>query len=123
MKITRIRVFQTDLPYVDGGYAWGAGNVIEVARASVVVIDTDSGVMGCGEFTPCSENHPAAHFAASTPSDYLVNSTDLMNYNTRSTGIGGAWAEGGTLYAPTAPGLDVQPDFQNLGEPVGEWAL
>ena len=59
-----------------------------------------------------------AHFAASTPEEYLQNSTDLMNYNTRSTGIGGAWAEGGKLYAPDAPGLGVAPDFESLGAPV-----
>ena len=40
-----------DLPYVGGEYGWGAGNVIRTARASVVVIDTDSGISGCGEFT------------------------------------------------------------------------
>ena len=35
MKITAIRLFQTDLPYRDPeGYAWGAGNVIKVARAT-----------------------------------------------------------------------------------------
>ncbi|MEM9433882.1 MAG: enolase C-terminal domain-like protein [Pseudomonadota bacterium] len=61
MKITRIRIFQTDLPYVDGSYVWGAGNAIDVARASVVVIDTDAGLQGCGEFTPCGENYMVAH--------------------------------------------------------------
>ena len=62
-----------------------------------------------------------AHFAASTPSDYLVNSTDLMNYNTRSTGKGGAWTADGKLFAPNAPGLGVVPDFETLGEPVAEY--
>ncbi len=61
MKITRIRVFNTDLPYVDGFYAWGAGNRISVAKSTVVVIDTDAGVQGCGEFTPCGENYMVAH--------------------------------------------------------------
>lgn len=61
MKIARIRVYRTDLPYVGGAYAWGAGNAITVARASVVVIDTDSGLSGCGEFTPCGENYMVAH--------------------------------------------------------------
>ncbi len=63
MKITRIRVYQTDLPYVGGAYAWGAGNAIETAIASVVVIDTDAGLQGCGEFTPCGENYMVAHSA------------------------------------------------------------
>ena len=61
MKITRIRVYQTELPYVDGSYMWGAGNAIETAIASVVVIDTDAGLQGCGEFTPCGENYMVAH--------------------------------------------------------------
>ena len=61
MKITRIRLFKTDLPYVGGAYVWGAGNAIEVAKASVVGIDTDAGLQGCGEFTPCGENYMVAH--------------------------------------------------------------
>lgn len=63
-----------------------------------------------------------AHFAASTVSDFLQNTTDLMNYNTRSTGVGGAWAEGGQLYAPNEPGLGVVPDFDSLGAPVAEYS-
>ena len=61
MKITRIRVYKTDLPYVGGVYVWGAGNGIETARASIVVIDTDAGLQGCGEFTPCGDNYMVAH--------------------------------------------------------------
>ena len=63
-----------------------------------------------------------AHFAASTPSEFLQNTTDLMNYNTRSTGVGGAWAKGGKLYAPDKSGLGVTPDFDSLGAPVAEYA-
>ena len=61
MKITRVRIFKTGLPYGGGAYCWGAGNAIEVAQASVVVIDTDAGLQGCGEFTPCGENYMLAH--------------------------------------------------------------
>ncbi|MEX0281008.1 MAG: mandelate racemase/muconate lactonizing enzyme family protein, partial [Arenibacterium sp.] len=61
MKITRIRVYKTALPYVGGAYVWGAGNAIKVAQASVVVVDTDAGLQGCGEFTPCGENYMVAH--------------------------------------------------------------
>jgi len=60
----------------------------------------------------------AVHFAISTPEDYLVSSTDLMNYNTRSTGIGGAVASQGKLFAPDEPGLGVRPDYDSLGEPI-----
>lgn len=61
MRITGIRVYKTDLPYAGGVYGWGAGNAFTVAKASVVVIDTDAGVQGCGEFTPCGENYMVAH--------------------------------------------------------------
>ena len=61
MKITRISVYRCDLPYVDGVYRWGAGNAITVASASVVVLDTDAGISGCGEFCPCGENYMEAH--------------------------------------------------------------
>lgn len=61
MKITRIRVFKTHLPYVGGTYAWGAGNAITTAITSVVVVDTDAGISGCGEFCPCGENYMVAH--------------------------------------------------------------
>ncbi|WP_299349777.1 mandelate racemase/muconate lactonizing enzyme family protein [uncultured Shimia sp.] len=61
MKITRIRIYKTPLPYLGGTYGWGAGNAIDTAMASVVVIDTDAGVQGCGEFTPCGENYMVAH--------------------------------------------------------------
>lgn len=59
-----------------------------------------------------------AHFAASTPEDYLINSTDLHNYNTRSTGIGGPSVKDGKLYATDVPGLGVEPDYDSLGDPV-----
>ncbi len=61
MKITALRIYQTDLPYVGGTYGWGAGNAISVAKASIVVIETDAGITGCGEFTPCGENYMVAH--------------------------------------------------------------
>ena len=61
MKITSIRIYRTQLPYAGGAYAWGAGNVFTAAWASVVVIETDAGISGCGEFTPCGENYMEAY--------------------------------------------------------------
>jgi L-alanine-DL-glutamate epimerase-like enolase superfamily enzyme len=61
MKITRISLYKTNLPYVGGTYVWGAGNSITAAVANVVVIETDAGISGCGEFTPCGENYMVAH--------------------------------------------------------------
>ena len=61
MKITRIRVYRAALRYVDGAYHWGAGHAITTAYTSVVVIDTDAGISGCGEFCPCGEAYMNAH--------------------------------------------------------------
>ena len=63
MKITRISVHRTGLPYVGGTYCWGAGNPLETATATVVAVHTDAGLTGCGEFTPCGENYMQAHSA------------------------------------------------------------
>ncbi len=63
-----------------------------------------------------------AHFAASTPADYLVNTTDLHNYNTRSTGVGGPNVKDGKLYATDVPGLGVEPDYDALGDPIATYA-
>ena len=67
-----------------------------------------------GEITSAA----VAHFATSTPEDWLVNTTDLMNYNTRSTGVGGPWSDKGRLYPGDAPGLGVLPDLDSIGKPV-----
>ncbi len=61
MQITQIRLYKTELPYVGDTYVWGNNNTISTANASVVVVDTDCGLQGCGEFTPCGENYTVAH--------------------------------------------------------------
>lgn len=61
MKITRISVYKKALSYVGGVYRWGRGNAITTAMSSVVVIDTDAGISGAGEFCPCGENYMEAH--------------------------------------------------------------
>ena len=60
----------------------------------------------------------AGDLAAPTPAEYLINSTDLMNYVTRSTGIGGPTTRDGRLYATDTPGLGVKPDYASLGAPM-----
>jgi cis-L-3-hydroxyproline dehydratase len=52
MKITGIRVWQVDLPLVEGRYSWSNGNFVEVFDATVVAVDTDAGITGYGECTP-----------------------------------------------------------------------
>ena len=62
-----------------------------------------------------------SHFAASTPEEYLLNSTDLHNYNTTSTGQPGPATQAGKLYASDSPGLGVAPDYDSLGDPVARY--
>ncbi len=61
MKITRISVYRKDLPYVGGQYVWGPGRVIETADSTVMVIETDAGISGCGECCPIDGNYLAAY--------------------------------------------------------------
>lgn len=61
MKISRISLYRRNLSYVGGSYAWGRGNVIESGHTSVVVVETDTGLSGCGEFCPCGDNYMTAH--------------------------------------------------------------
>jgi L-alanine-DL-glutamate epimerase-like enolase superfamily enzyme len=51
-KITRIEVFQIDLPLHEGSYKWSGGNSVEVFDSTVVAIHTDAGVTGYGEVCP-----------------------------------------------------------------------
>lgn len=59
-----------------------------------------------------------AHFATSTPREFLYNTTDLHNYNVESTGLPGPTTQEGNLFASDIPGLGVEPDFDSLGDPV-----
>jgi len=57
MKITRLSVFQKGLPYVGGGLAVGdltkeRTRTFDTFNSTVVVIDTDAGISGCGEACP-----------------------------------------------------------------------
>lgn len=57
MKITKIRVFQKDLPYSGGGLAVGdlsdeRTKTFDTFNSTVVVVDTDAGISGSGESCP-----------------------------------------------------------------------
>jgi len=61
MKITKVSVYQKTLPYVGGTYVWGPGRVISNADTTVVVLDTDAGLSGCGECCPIGGNYLRAY--------------------------------------------------------------
>lgn len=52
MKITKLGVYQVDLPLREGTYHWSGGKSVSVFDSTVVRIDTDRGVTGWGEVCP-----------------------------------------------------------------------
>ena len=52
MKITRIKVYQVDLPLHEGSYKWSGGKSVAVFDSTVVAIETDAGITGHGEVCP-----------------------------------------------------------------------
>lgn len=51
MKITRVTGYQVDLPLKEGSYSW-SNQSFAAFDSTVVVIETDSGLMGVGETCP-----------------------------------------------------------------------
>ena len=52
MKISRISVYQVDLPLGEGSYHWSGGKSVSVFDSTIVRIDTDTGLTGWGEVCP-----------------------------------------------------------------------
>ena len=52
MKISKINVYQVDLPLKEGRYSWSNGNFVEVFDSTVVEIITDDGLIGVAECCP-----------------------------------------------------------------------
>lgn len=61
MKISRIDLFQVDLPYSGGTYRLSGGRTYESFDASIVRITSDDGTEGWGESTPFGSTYIAAH--------------------------------------------------------------
>jgi L-alanine-DL-glutamate epimerase-like enolase superfamily enzyme len=52
VKISEIRVYQVDLPLVEGRYSWSEGKYVEVFDSTIVELVTDDGLFGYGEVCP-----------------------------------------------------------------------
>ncbi len=59
-----------------------------------------------------------AHMSVSTPGRSRTHTVDFHNWVTVSNGEADLRCEGGTMTAPTDPGLGVDVDIASLGEPV-----
>jgi len=63
MKITRINVYQVDLPLHEGSYKWSGGKSVEMFDSTVVAIETDAGIIGHGEVCPLGPFYLPAYAA------------------------------------------------------------
>lgn len=63
MKITRIRAYRVELPLREGGYKWSGGKSINVFDSTIVVVETDSGLVGYGEVCPLGPFYLPAYAA------------------------------------------------------------
>lgn len=63
MQITKITVYQVDLPLHEGSYSWSGGKSVDVFDSTVVAIETDEGITGYGEVCPLGPAYLAS-FAA-----------------------------------------------------------
>ena len=52
MKISRICVYQVDLPLHEGSYKWSGGKSVTTFDSTVVRVETDAGIAGHGEVCP-----------------------------------------------------------------------
>ena len=52
MKISKISIFQVDLPLYEGSYNWSSNKSVEVFDSTVIQVETDEGIIGYGEVCP-----------------------------------------------------------------------
>ena len=52
MKLSAIRVYQVDLPLVEGRYSWSEGEYVDVFDSTVVELIAEDGLSGYGEVCP-----------------------------------------------------------------------
>ena len=61
MKISKISVWQIDLPLHEGDYKWSGGKSVETFDTTVVGVETDEGVSGYGEVCPLGPVYLASY--------------------------------------------------------------
>lgn len=60
MKITRISIYQVDLPMKEGSYSWSTQS-FSAFDSTVIAIETDEGITGYGETCPLGPSYLAAY--------------------------------------------------------------
>ncbi len=85
MKISKIDVFQVDLPLHEGAYKWSGGKVVEVFDSTIVRIETDSGVVGHGEVCPLGPSYLPS-YAEGARTGIQTLAPDLLGVNATRLG-------------------------------------
>ena len=72
MKISRIDIFQADLPVRGGPYRLSGGREYHSYDATIVRVSTDAGLEGWGESTPFGSTYIAAHAGGARAALHLL---------------------------------------------------
>lgn len=82
MRIESIAVYTADLPYAGKAYAFAGGRSHTAFTTTVIVLSTDTGLMGYGEVCPCGPNYMPA-FAEGLPACLSVLATAVLGQDPR----------------------------------------
>jgi L-alanine-DL-glutamate epimerase-like enolase superfamily enzyme len=85
MKITRISIYQVDLPLLEGSYSW-ADQSFPAFDSTVVAVDTDEGITGYGETCPLGPAYLAA-YAEGARTGIAKIGADLLGSDPRFTDV------------------------------------
>ena len=85
MKITRISIYQVDLPLKEGSYSW-ADQSFAAFDSTVVAVETDEGITGYGETCPLGPAYLAA-FAEGARAGIAMIARDLIGMDPRETDV------------------------------------
>lgn len=88
MKISGIKVYQVDLPLVEGNYSWSEGKSVDVFDSTVIEVTTDEGIVGYGEVCPLGPVYLPAYAAGArvgvqelAPALIGLDPTQLLSLN------------------------------------------
>lgn len=60
MKITKISIYQVDLPLKEGAYSWSTQS-FSAFDSTILIVETDSGLSGVGEVCPLGPSYLPAY--------------------------------------------------------------
>lgn len=84
MKISRISIYQVDLPMVEGSYSW-ANQSYTAFDSTIVAVETDSGLQGAGEICPLGSTY-LAQFAEGARAGIAYLAPALLGEDPRQIG-------------------------------------